>query len=197
MRIWTAVLPRLVFVALAVAAGLFAPPLTSQHATENFTAFAVDLNGGTSTDVVDFSIQRWSTDAERAQLLAILHQEQDSRKANATLLTALQKMSSAGYIRAPNRPLWDLRFARQSPLPDGGRRIVLGTDRPIGFREAREAGRSLDYPFTIVEMQLDKDDNGTGKILRGTRLLVDTDGNLVLENFGQQPVRFREMRRLK
>jgi len=44
---------------------------------------------------------------------------------------------------------------------------------------------------------LNKNDEGEGKILAGTRLLIDKDKNLVLENYGQQPVRFNQIRRLK
>lgn len=90
-----------------------------------------------------------------------------------------------------------MRYARQSPLEDGGRRIVLGTDRPIGFQEARNQPRTMDYPFTVVEMQLDKSDKGVGKILAGTKIFIDKNNNLVLENYGQQPIRFNEIKRLK
>ena len=102
-----------------------------------------------------------------------------------------------GYIRTPNTLAWDLRYARQSPLPDGGRRIVLATDRPIGFAEACNQPRTMDYPFTIVQVQLDKNDEGVGKILAGTKIFIDKDKNLILENYGQQPIRFNEIKRLK
>ena len=42
-------------------------------------------------------------------------------------------MPKAGYIRTPNTLAWDIRYARQNPMEDGGRQIVVGTDRPIGF----------------------------------------------------------------
>jgi hypothetical protein len=54
----------------------------------------------------------------------------------------------------------------------------------------------MDYPFTIAEFRLDENDKGEGKILAGTRLLIDTNNHLVLENYGQQPVRFNEIRRV-
>ena len=147
---------------------------------------------------MDFTIERWSTDAERDQLLGILQEQKDVYRANQQLLTALQKLPKVGYIRTPTTLAWDLHYARQSPLEDGGRRIVLGTDRPIGFREARNSGRSMDYPFTIVEVQLDKNDRGVGKILAGTKIYIDKKtNNLVLENYGQQPVRFNEIKKLK
>jgi hypothetical protein len=55
----------------------------------------------------------------------------------------------------------------------------------------------MDYPFTIVEVQLDKNDEGVGKILAGTKIYIDKDQNLVLENYAQQPIRFNEIKRLK
>jgi hypothetical protein len=184
--------------AIAVGAVAPAPDMSAQGQKEQFTGFAINMNSGPSTATVDFTIERWSTDAERDQLLGILQEEKDVYRANKQLLTALQKLPKVGYIRTPNTLAWDLRYARQSPLEDGGRRIVLGTDRPIGFREARNSGRSMDYPFTIVEVQLDKNDRGVGKILAGTKIYIDKKtNNLVLENYGQQPVRFNEIKRLK
>jgi len=184
--------------ALAAGVGVLAADMSAQGQKEQFTGFAINMNSGPSTATVDFTIERWSTDAERDQLLGILQEEKDVYRANKQLLTALQKLPKVGYIRTPNTLAWDLRYARQSPLEDGGRRIVLGTDRPIGFREARNSGRSMDYPFTIVEVQLDKNDRGVGKILAGTKIYIDKKtNNLVLENYGQQPVRFNEIKRLK
>ena len=103
-----------------------------------------------------------------------------------------------GGIRTPQTLAWDLRYARQFPEEDGtGRRIVLATDRPINFREARNQARTMDYPFTIVEIRLNKEDRGEGKILLGTKIFVDKNRNLTLENYGQQPIRFNEIRRVK
>jgi hypothetical protein len=58
----------------------------------------------------------------------------------------------------------------------------------------------MDYPFTIVEFRLPNeksDAKGEGRILAGTRLLIDKNKHLVLENYGQQPVRFNEIRKQK
>jgi hypothetical protein len=198
MKIRALPVPKLLFTAAAIAASLLAPPAVSgQNEKESFTGFAINMNGVAATATIDFTIERWSTDAEREQLLAILKEEKDRNKANQKLLKALQKMPKVGYIRTSTSLGWDLHYARQSPLEDGGRRIVLGTDRPIGFREARNQPRSMDYPFTVLEMQFDKNDKGVGKILAGTKIYIDKNNNLVLENYGQQPVRFNEIRRLK
>src|SRR5687767_3041346 len=197
MRIRTTLLPQVICAAALVAAGVLSSPVASgQNAKESFTGFAINMNSGPKTAVVDFTIERWSTEAERQELLGII-QENTNRNDNDKLLRALQKMPKTGYIRTPQSLAWDLRYAHESKLEDGGRRIVLATDRPIGFWEARNQPRSMDYPFTIIEVRLNKDNRGEGKILAGTRIYIDKNQNLVLENYGQQPVRFNEIKPLK
>ena len=198
MKIRALPVPKLLLTAAAIAVALAATPtVAGQNEKESYTGFAVNTNNGARTSTVDFTIERWSTDAQREQLLAILKEEKDTYQANQKLLKALQKMPQIGYIRTPNTLAWDLRYARQSPLEDGGRRVVLATDRPIGFGEARNQPRTMDYPFTIVEVQFDKNDKGVGKILAGTKIYIDKNNNLVLENYGQQPTMFNEIKRLK
>lgn len=199
MTINAVLLPRLLFAAAATAVALVAPSpgMSAQNVKESFTGFAINMNSGPSTATVDFTIERWSTDAEREKLLAIIQGEKDVYRMNQKLLSALQDLPKVGYIRTPERLAWDLRYARESPRDEGGRQVVLATDRPIGFREARNQPRTMDYPFTILEIRLDKNDRGEGKILVGTKIYIDKKNNLVLENYGQQPVRFNEIRKVK
>src|SRR6478672_11244382 len=186
--------PIVLCVALAATVWLLSPAVAAQNERERFTGFAINMNSGPSTAVLDFEISRWSTDAERDQLLAILKEEKNPTD---KLLRALQKMPKVGFIRTQKSLGWDLHYARQHPLDEGGRQIVLATDRPIGFWEARNQPRSIDYPFTILEMHLDKNDEGTGKILVGTKIYIDKNNNLVLENYSQQPVMFNEIKKVK
>jgi hypothetical protein len=194
----TRLLPGLGCAAVAAALLIPAPEMAAQSKKEMFTGFAINMNSGPSTATVDFAIERWSTDAEREKLLAIIQEEKDVYRANQKLLSALQDLPKVGYIRTPQRLAWDLHYARQQPMEDGGRQIILATDRPIGFQEARNQPRSMDYPFTIVEVRLDKSDKGEGKILVGTKIYIDKKTkNLVLENYAQQPVRFNNIHPLK
>ena len=73
-------------------------------------------------------------------------------------------------------------------LEDGTRRIVIATDKPVGFLAASRGSRILDYPFTLVEMRMTPDGKGEGRLLAATAIGVE-DGKLQLENYGQQPVR--------
>jgi hypothetical protein len=182
-----------ILLAAVCAVGLLVP-VSAQNVKESFTGFAINMNSGPKTGNIDFTIERWSTDAERAQLLSIITEKKDPTE---PLLKALQKMPKVGYIKGVQTLGWDLRYARQFPGEDGGRRIVLATDRPIAFAEARNQTRSMDYPFTIVEIHLDKNDKGEGKILAGTKIFVDKNKNIVLENYAQQPVQFNEIHKIK
>jgi hypothetical protein len=88
----------------------------------------------------------------------------------------------------------DIRYAWQTPLPEGGRRIVIVTDRYIGFAEARNQPRSIDYPFTLIEIHVDKDGKGEGKFAVATKISFDKKKNTIeLENYSSEPVRLQNL----
>jgi hypothetical protein len=162
---------------------------------EKFTAFAVDISNTApraNSSVVDIEIKRWSTDTERDQLLEVFR-----AKGQEGLLAALQKLPVVGGVRTPGSLSYDLHFARQRPGADGGREIFLMTDRYIGVWEATNRPRTIDYPFTLIQLQLDKDGRGVGKASVATQITQDPDGTIVLENFSSQPVMLNEVRPVK
>ncbi len=150
---------------------------------EEFTAVAVVNNNlGSGAGTVIMQVTRWSTDAERARLVNVLMQD-----GPMALLEQLQDTPSTGRIRTPDSLGYDLRFAQQTPGEDGGRRIVLGTDRPIGFWEATNRPRTIDYPFTVIQMNIGRDGRGTGTLSYFTKILAH-DNMIELENFATAPV---------
>jgi len=176
---------------LAAAAGA----AQTRGGRERFTAFAVNLDASagarTGAGVVEIVVQRWSSDAERDRLFTALA-EQGPEK----LLDTLQKLPRAGYIRTPNSIGYDLHFARKAPLDEGGERIVIATDRYISFWEARNRPRSIDYPFTVIEMRINRDGAGEGKMSLATKITLDKDKKMLeLENYGTQPVLLQNVKR--
>ena len=175
--------------AMLVVAGtllLFAPLAASpqiEDAPARFAAFAVNMNRGAAGSV-EVVINRWSSDADRDRLMSVMFDKGQER-----LLQELQKMPRMGYIRTPGRIGWDIHFAAHVPAKDGGERIVLVTDRHMGFREVANRHRSVDYPFTIIELNMPKSGDGDGKITVATRIIPDKGGRIVtLENYDIQPV---------
>jgi len=173
---------------LVQGSALAAPPGTPLR----LVAFAINLNSthpGRSSGIVEIVIERWSSEEERGALLTALHQGgQDA------LLKALQKAPRVGYIRTPDSIAWDLHYAHQRPDSNGGQRIFLGTDRRIAFWESFNNTRSLDYPFTLVELHLGANGRGDGQLSIATKITEGTDGHyLHLEDYSAEPVRLQDV----
>jgi hypothetical protein len=188
----------------ALVLGLLQPagstPAQAKDEQLEITAFAVNMsNIATGANaVVDITVNSWSTPEERERLITTMLE-----KGPDALLRELQKAPVKGRFRIPSaKPPdphhlglgLDLRYAWQTALPDGGRRIVLATDRYIGFQEARNQPRTMDYPFTLMEIRVDKDGRGEGKMAVATKIDFDKKNKQIeLENYGSEPVRLNNL----
>jgi hypothetical protein len=191
------------FAGLFALLGVVAPGAQGQPGQaglpEKFTAFAVNLGtsapqiGRPGADIIEITITRWSTAEERAGLIKALRNGGENG-----LLKALQEAPPTGTIRRPTSLAWDLHYAHQVRMPDGGRRIFLATDRPIGMWEAVNMARTLRYPFTLIEIHLDKNDQGEGKMSIATKISISKDGqHIELEDYASQPVRLAKVTKVK
>ena len=158
-----------------------------------YTAFAVSLGGprmASGTGQLELTIDRWSTEAERQRLREAIAKGRDEA------LEVLRDMRPVGSIRTPDTVAYDLRYAHQVPGEDGGHRIFLATDRPIGFWEAANRPRSIEYPFTFIELRVDDQGEGEGRLSLATRVTGSPDGRIVqLEDYAAQPVQLNRVRR--
>jgi hypothetical protein len=143
--------------------------------------------------MLEIAIERWSEPSVIDNLRAILIEQ-----GNDKLLSAVQKIKPrAGFIRTPNSLGWDIQYARQTELPGGVKRIVIATDRPIGFWEARQDTRSTDYEFTLAEIRLDKKDGleGSGKLVTAAKVTYNKEAkHIEIENYGQEPLRLSDVK---
>ena len=159
---------------------------------EEFTAVAIKNNNlGSGAGTVLIKVTRWSTEAERSRLLQAL-----KTKGQDKLLDELQGMKSVGTIRTPDSLAYDLRYAHQQPGEDGGSQIVLATDRPIGFWEATNRPRTIQYPFTVIQMQMGRDGTGKGTLSYATKI-VARKNVIELEDFATQPIMLTDIRSKK
>jgi len=176
-------------------------PLSAQAASGlplplRLTAFAVNMSniGPGAAGIVEVRITQWSSEAERKRVIETMVE-----KGQDALLKLLQDLPAKGRLRLPNktgpdptqlRLGWDIRYAWQTPQPDGGYRIVVGLDRYMSFAEVRDQPRTVDYPFTLIEIRLNKDGEGEGKLAYATKITFDKKKNTVeLENYSSEPVR--------
>jgi hypothetical protein len=170
---------------------LAVPALAQLRTPLKLTAYAVNMAAtrpAAQASIVDIRIDRWSSDQERQML-------RDTLRAQGAdnLLGALQKTPRVGFIRTPDSVAWDIHYARMMPGDDGGTRILLGTDRRMSFWELTNRERSVDYPFTIIEIRLDRNGKGEGRMSIATKVTADDEGDIHLEDYSAEPVRLQNV----
>ena len=174
--------------AIVALTALSASAQTAPPQKEEFTAFGANLNAGRA-GVVQITIDTWSPDDARQTLIQAF-----TEKGQDEMLKVLLKMPRLGFIRLPNTMGHDIHYAVQQPLPDGGRRVIIVTDRPIGFAEARNSSRSMDYPFTMIEFRFNTAGVGEGRMSTGTQIVKSKDGtHLELETWQNTPTMFTQV----
>jgi hypothetical protein len=133
-------------------AGLFVAPLVEAKKKdkylERYMARPANSNRMAS---IEIGISSWSTDEDRERFLGILASE-----GSEALVEALKESESCGFIRT-EAGSHSLRYCKKFEH-DGGLTIIVGTDRPLGYREVVQHARSLEYTITLL--QLDKDEKG-------------------------------------
>lgn len=185
---------------LALFAGAYSPVLaqTSQPAgatasPEKYSATSANLNPG-GGEPVSIRISRWSTDAEREKLVGLF-----ATKGNPGMVEALADAPTIGYIWTSETVGYSIRYAHKSTMPDGTERIVVATDRGLGYW-SREFWKSSvtglpDYPFTVIELRL-KRGVGDGKFTLAAKAVVEADTKTIgLENYAAAPVLLKDARR--
>jgi hypothetical protein len=183
-------------VAILVAPILLVAQAPAPMKIESFTGTTVNLNPGTG-ETLKIDVFKWATDAERDALLAVLREKGDSAMA-----AALEKIPTVGYIWGSGSLGYSLRYAQKLTLPNGGERVIVVTDRPLGSwgREAWKATGQVaapGYPFTVVELRLNKQGPGEGKMSLAGKVTVDADAKTItLENYAAVPVLISNVKRV-
>ena len=145
--------------------------------------------------VVQIQIERWTTDAERQSLLALVPAT-STKDGQTKLLRALESVKPrTGYLRLPNSPGWDLRYAYKAAQPDGTIQIVLATDRPYTTAAYATSAYSTEFPYTLIEMRMmPAGDSGEGKMLAQAGI-TSKNGRMELQNYGNAPIALTQITR--
>lgn len=186
---------RIVYLALSTAFATGASAVASEQTLpEQYSAFAVSTGGpmtGPVAGQLDITITRWSPESETDRFLAAL-----KKGGQDQLIDEFGDVKPVGTIRTPGSLAYDLRFAQQEDLGDGLRRIVLATDRPMSFYEVVNRPQSVEYPFTYIELRVNADGNGEGKLAVASALSASRNGKMMqVYNYALQPIQLNEVRR--
>ena len=120
-------------------------------------------------------LMRWSTDDERRQLIAALAEP-------SKLLSALPYVDVVGYLQWPGGLEYSVRYARQTPRPDGGTDIVMVVERPLWLWWDPSAKWAADQQFTVVQVRIHKGGSGEGRIATGDGFKRDSDSGIVISD---------------
>jgi hypothetical protein len=176
-----------ILAALLVGSAAFAQPVGGERFTANLVDPAGNFGrsgqfGRSNTAPVLIHIDHYSSEAEVQRLAGIL-----SQKGPNALRDALWDRED-GFIRVGGGLGYPIAAARSRPGDNGGRVIRIMIDRPISQREVIENTRTVDYPFTFIEIKLDRNGKGEGQFFAAAKVRMSGD-TLDVESYSPQPLR--------
>jgi len=156
---------------------------------ETFTGRVVDMSGARMTSTAHFTlhIDEYAMDEEIAQHAAVLAEE-----GSRGLEKVLWKLDR-GWLKI-GTSLGHVVGVARSIDTDGGRIIRAVTDRPVQLFAVRRGLRSVDYPFGFIELELDANGKGEGRLIAAAKLKFTKDGTLEIEQLGTRPFRLMKVK---
>ena len=195
LRIGCTVAVVMVLVATAAAASAQASgdQAGNRTAPEEFTATTTNMEP--AGERLRFSVRRWSSEDDRHEVLAILTGDAGNEDADNARLRRLMEVPSVGFLWPGASGVgYSLKYASRLATSDGGERLTFITGRSVGALGG-ELWRTVDGPnppvdgYTVIELRLDGDGHGEGKMSLAADVVFDTEaGTVALENYETAPV---------
>ena len=164
---------RVVVLSLLLSVAVAAPAASQ---TDDLETFRGTTTGAVSSEGVELRINvlRWTAEEDRGAVLSLITPGPGQTAGEGEDLEgALQDLQTVGFIWTGGSLGYALKYAYRAENEDGGERIVLVTDRPLGRwdRNGPWTGSDGSGPaaaaFTVVELHLDAEDQGEGKMSVG------------------------------
>ena len=127
-------------------------------------------------------LDRLTADDRVAELVQVAQ-----RQGESALQRSLQR-ESVGRLEINGRLGDPIAYARRIEDADGAH-LLLIAERSISLREIFGNRRSVDYPFTVVEIDLAPDGAGGGLFYGAARLRPRRDGEIELDGLSLMPAR--------
>jgi len=160
---------------------------------DTFTATTANLASG-SGEAIKINVFKWASEEDRSKLLATF-----AEKGDKGLGEAVSAAPSLGYVWTSESLGYPIRYAASLPLPTGGERIIVLTDRRLGTWSGapwKAAKDDNDYKYTLIELRLSKSGSGDGKMSLAGKVGADqTAKTIALENYESAPVLLKSVKR--
>ena len=173
------------------------------------------IAGPAAAGALTISLSRWSTEAERAPLVAAFAAPRPAPAAPpapappaggrgrgrgapppppsplAKASAAIKAAPTLGYIWTDGVTGYSIKYAWRSPATEEEERIVLVTDRRLDSHapdSSPASSSSGDADFTVIELRIDRQGVGEGKTSLTTRVAIDADAKtLALDGYAAAP----------
>jgi hypothetical protein len=174
------------------------------------------IGAGAPAAPMTIELFRWSTDVERAPLIAALAAPPPAPPSAAPaapagragragrggraaapppsprerLTTAIKAAPTVGFIWSDGPTGYSIKYAWRSASPNTPERVVLVTDRRLGANATSwPAASAADAEFTVVEMRIDGKGVGEAKSSLTSPVVVDAAANtLAIDKYTDAPV---------
>jgi hypothetical protein len=122
------------------------------------------------------------------------------QKPEGALAAAIKKAPTVGVIWTSENVGYSIKYAYRLPLPDGGERIILATDRRIGawssLWKTPESVAPSDYAFSIIELRLNSKGDGEGRGVVTGKVTVDGQAKTIaLDGYATLPIILKGVKR--
>jgi hypothetical protein len=168
----------------ALVAGAVARPA---EGGERFTGSLVNLAlGARFSQPFILSIDHYDTAVDLARFNDLLN-----TKGPYSLRDELWRHSD-GYLSVGGRIGYPVAAVYSQDGPNGRTLFVL-INRPLFTREVVNYTRSSRYPFSVLELNVDRNGNGDGRLIAAARVQLDGN-NLTVTSLGTMPIRLLAVR---
>lgn len=194
MRTRINILTKALFLLMGVSLVALCPQLANaQHrsgSNEVYTGNIFYFGGtrGTITTNFTLKIDSLTPDGEVQQILNDLQ-----RGGQDALMKTISK-DKRGTIQIGNGLGHDINAVWVSE-DEEGRKITILFERWLNFGELRRGARSVDYPFTYIELFVDDKGKGDGTMIPAARIRYKKGKTIEVENFGIYPAKLTNVKR--
>ncbi len=186
---------RQVILAAALISAVFLVPAAAQRANRTtYTGTAIIYGTGVSTRSITrgfrLDITGVSSASETESFLSTLRDDGQDRLLRDIDDNDLGRFSLDGSVGR------QINAVMIEPADGGRQRIRVVFARWIGFGEIRYGARSVDYPYSYVELLVDpRTGRGEGRYFQAARLRARGGNTLEIEDFGTFPSRLLSVSR--